>query len=532
MTVPTNARRRAGAALVAAVAAAAVVAAAPLPAVAAPAADAAAAPVQWAACTEPGLTAFQCATYQVPLDYAKPRGQKIGIALARRPAGDPAHKIGTIFLNPGGPGGPGRGLVGAAAAIFRPEVLARYDVVGFDPRGIGASNPIQCFATDDEALALLNRMALVPLSREQITETLAANFEYTEGCKRNAGPLLTHMSTLNVVKDLDLLRQGVRDRLLHYLGFSYGTLIGATYANVFPNRVGHMIIDGNVDPDGRTNRRLLNKFERAGGFEKALSGFLAACDAAGPNCAFSGNARGKFDALRDRLRQGPATLPDGSQVTIDDLVGFIGGQLYLVSRFPGAARTLQAVYEGVFQPTAPSTASAASARRAGEAPLANTVKARGGFADDAYSFNGNDSFFAVNCADAPLPRVPALYPAFAVAFELAHPTFGRSEAFSEVGCANWPRVEDRYAGPWDRRTRNPVLVVNPTFDPATPYVFAQRMARQLGNARLLTEDGYGHTTRFSACIADWYTRYLLAGDLPPEGTRCAQDRPPFPPVTG
>jgi pimeloyl-ACP methyl ester carboxylesterase len=528
VTVPSNAFRRPGAALVALVAAAATIVAAPLPALAEP--DAAAAPpVQWATCTDPGLTAFQCATYQVPLDYDRPRGQKIGIAIARRPAGDPTKKLGTIFLNPGGPGGPGRGLVTAATAIFRPEVLARYDVVGFDPRGIGASNPIQCFATDDEALALLNRMSGVPITSEQINETLAANFEYTEGCKRNVGPLLTHMSTLNVVKDLDLLRQGVGDRLLSYVGFSYGTLIGATYANVFPNRVGRLIIDGNVDPDGRTNRRLLNKFERAGGFEKALSGFLAACDAAGPNCAFSGDARGKFDALRDRLRQGPATLPDGSQVTIDDLVGFIGGQLYLVSRFPGAAAVLQALYTGVFQPAAPTARSSSSA---GAGALARGGSVRGGFPDDAYSFNGNDSFFAVNCEDAPLPRVPSLYPAFAVAFELAHPTFGRAEAFSEVGCANWPRADERYAGPWDRHTRNPVLVVNPTFDPATPYVFAQRMARQLGNARLLTLDGYGHTTRFSACISDWYTRFLLAGELPPEGTRCGQDRPPFPPVTG
>jgi len=124
--------------------------------------------------------------------------------------------------------------------------------------------------------------------------------------------------------------------------------------------------------------------------------------------------------------------------------------------------------------------------------------------------------------------VPSLYPAIAAGFEAAHPTFGRAEAFGEVGCANWPRVDERYAGPWNRRTAKTVLVVNGTFDPATPYVFGQRMARELGNARLLTMDGYGHTGRNSACVVNWYAKLLLAGEVPPVGTRCQQDVAPFP----
>jgi pimeloyl-ACP methyl ester carboxylesterase len=491
------------------------------PAAAAGPAAAKAPPVNWQPCTEEGLAGLDCATYAVPLDHDKPRGATTSIALARRRAGAPARRIGSIFLNPGGPGAAGREFPAFATALFSADVLARYDVVGFDPRGIGASDPIQCFATDEEALALLNQITGVPLTREQITTTLRANFEYTEGCKRNGGPLLTHMSTLNVARDLDLLRQAVGDRRLTYVGYSYGTLIGATYANLYPRNVGPMIIDGNVDPDQRTNHRLLNKFERAGGFETALAGFLAACDAAGPSCAFSGGARAKFDALRERLRQGPATLPDGSQVTIDDLTFYVGGQLYVVTRFPATAETLQAVYDLIIG------TGTASRRAAAPNPLPRASSGRG-WLPDAYSFNGNDAFFAVNCADAPLPRIPALYPAFAIAFEAAHRTFGRVEAFSEVGCANWPRVDERYAGPWNRRTAQTILVVNGTFDPATPYVFGQRMTRELGNARLLTLDGFGHTSQGSACIDGWYTRYLLNGELPPVGTRCAQDVAPFP----
>jgi hypothetical protein len=297
-------------------------------------------------------------------------------------------------------------------------------------------------------------------------------------------------------------------------------MIGATYVNLFPNRVRAVVIDGNVDPDQRANHRLANKFERAGGFEIALSGFLAECDKAGVNCAFAGNARAKFDAIRTRFRQGPVTLPGIGTVNIDDLTGFVTGSMYDVSSFPDTAATLQFVYEVITGATAK-----AHLTRAPSLPKAPPAR---GWAADAYSYTSNDAFYAVNCADAPLPRDPRLYPGFADAFEAASPTFGRAEAFGEVGCANWPVVRERYNGPWNRRTSQTVLVVNPTFDPATRYDFALRMTRELGNARLLTLDGFGHTSSFSACVTGWYTKYLLAGQLPPVGTRCAQDRAPFP----
>ena len=476
-------------------------------------------PVAWAPCTEEPLLGFDCATYSVPLDHDKPRGATIPIALARRAADDPARRLGTIFINPGGPGGAGRGFVAAAEFLFQAPVLARYDVVGFDPRGIGASAPIQCFATDAESEALFAQMALVPLTREQISATIRANLAYTNGCVANAGPLLPHMSTLNVVKDLDLLRAGVGDRKLSYVGYSYGTMIGATYANVFPSRVGRLILDGNVDPDQRANRRLANKLDRAGGFELALRGFLAACDAAGPDCAFSGGARAKFDALRELLRKGPVETPDFGVITIDDLTNFVAGSMYSVADFPATAEVLQLVYDVLLGGGAP-------VRAAGAGPL--LPEPRHHPMRDAYSYNSNDSFYAVNCVDAPLPRNPAPYPALGLAFEAVHRTFGRYELYGEVGCANWPRSEERYAGPWNRRTATTIQLVNPTYDPATRYAFAQRMQAELGNARLLTLDGFGHTSSFSACVEGWYTRYLLDGALPPPGTRCAQDLPPFP----
>lgn len=515
MSVSTPTRRKVAVRAGIALATLSAVIAAPLPAVAAPAA---APSLSWSACTEEDLAGYQCATTEVPLDHDRPGGPTTTIALARRPAGDPAQRIGTIFVNPGGPGGAGRFMATIAGQLVSADVLARFDIVGFDPRGIGASDPLQCFATDAEAEALLAQMKYVPLSKQDIASTLRANYAYTEGCKRNAGPLLEHMSTLNVAKDLDLLRRRVGDAKLSYIGYSYGTHLGATYVNLFPGKVRAVVLDGNVDPDQRANRRLANKFDRAGGFELALDGFLRACDAAGPACALSGDARAKYEKVRLRFRQGPVTLPGYGVVTIDDLTSFVSSTMYDVAAFPEAAEVLRLAYDTI--------TGAPAVLKAPTRDL-KAVPARGGM-PDAYSYTGNDAFFAVNCADAPLPRNPALYPGFAKVFEAAHPTFGRAEAFGEVGCANWPRVTERYAGPWDRKTSATVLLVNPTYDPATRYDFARRMERELGNARLLTMTGFGHTSSFSACVTDWYTKYLIAGTVPPKGTVCEQDRAPFP----
>ncbi|WP_052720197.1 alpha/beta hydrolase [Actinoplanes rectilineatus] len=496
----------------AAISTAAIVAAA----VAVPTGASATPSITWSACTETELSGFDCAAYEVPLDHDEPRGATTTIALARRPADDPAHRIGTLFVNPGGPGGAGRGMVTRAADIASPAVLARFDLVGFDPRGIGGSDPVQCHPTEEEAAAVLDRVTGVPLTAAEISETLAARYEYTEACKANMGPLLTHMSTVNVAQDLDRLRRAVGDDKLTYLGFSYGTLLGATYVNLFPQRVRAVILDGNVDPEQRTDHRLENKFDRAGGFEIALSGFLAACDEAGAACPFAGDARVRFDALRERFRQGPVTIPGLGERTIDDFTEFIGETLYDMAEFPETAATLQLVYEVVF---------GQSARKITDVTF---PKSSGLPSDDAYGFNSLDASLAVNCSDNPLPRNPAAYPAIADRFEAAHRTFGRAEALSEAGCANWPRITERYHGPWNKRTANTVLLLNPTFDPATRYDFALRMSRELGNARLLTLDGFGHTTRYSQCVTDWKSRYLLNGDVPPAGTRCTQDTPPFP----
>ncbi|MGW6917994.1 alpha/beta hydrolase [Kitasatospora sp. NPDC054939] len=520
-------------ALVAGTAAAAT--AAPDPGAAAGAAEQRVDPVAWTPCnpdpTKPDPKIYDCAVYPVPLDHADPDGEKIGIAMLRRRAGDPAKKIGSLFLNPGGPGG--SGYLWATTTRFDPKVQERFDLIGFDPRGVARSNPLRCFTTAEEADGVFDRMTGVPVTRTEIADTLAANRDYTEACENNAGALLEHMSTYNVVRDLDRMRRAVGDRQLNFVGFSYGTLIGATYANMYPDKVRAVIVDGNVDPNLRLHNGLEYDRQRAGGFELALGEYLKRCKAAGaPRCAFGeGDTRAKFDAIRDRLRTGPVALPNGDRVTLSSFTSQVANALYAQSRQAPLAKSLQALHDLV-RPAAPSLAPA-------QAPddayvLAKTVPnaLREAPADTPYT--ADDSYYGVNCQDKPYPSSPGLVPLVARAWELESPTFGRYQAFDVPACASWPvpaRDAERFTGPWNRRTANPVLVVGNTFDPATQYEFSKRMQRQLGNAALVTVDVVEHCAiGKSKELNGLVTSYLVDKAVPRAGLVLKPDADAFPPV--
>ncbi len=542
-------RRGLVAAAGAALAASLAVAVAPVGA--APAAGAAA-PVDWAPC--PTFAGFDCASYPVPLDHADPDGPTVRLALIRRPAEDQAAKVGSLFVNPGGPGEPGLAFArGAVANLADAETRRTFDIVGFDPRGVGESSPIECFGTIEEFVATLDPALEVPIGAAEVGATLAAYRAYTDACAARGGPLLPHVSTLNVARDLDLLRQAVGDEQLTFAGYSYGTLIGATYANLYPDRVRALVLDGMVDPVGRTRLSLVNELERAGGFETALKAFLAACAASGPGCAFSADdPAAKWVAIRERLRSGPATLA-GAPVTISSITNYVAGQLYRPSQFRTTAGVLQTLYLELFPlpaepapvpapqaaaraaaPSAADDADDAALPSAGEVAAELATAGRFGALSDAYPGNFFDALYAVNCLDKRLPRDQRAYPLTAAGFEAVHRTFGRWQAFSASVCATWPATGERYAGPWNRPTANPLLVVGVEYDPATPYVFAQRGVRQLADARLLTLAGFGHTSTRSpsTCLREKVNAYLQRGELPAEGTVCQPNAPPFPAPPG
>ncbi|WP_090014018.1 alpha/beta hydrolase [Lentzea albidocapillata] len=433
-----------------------------------------------------------CAVQEVPVDHSRPRGEKTGIAMMKRPANDPSRKIGSIFLNPGGPGGSGllRGAV--AKNYFQPSVLDRFDVVGFDPRGVARSAPMRCFRTQEEADSVNEGWYSLPITKAEIASTIKQSKAYTDYCRINAGPLLNHMSTEAVARDLDVMREAVGDKQLNFVGFSYGTLIGSTYANIFPQRTRAMVIDGNVDPRLRLTNGAEYDRQRADGFEIALDAMLKRCDSVGAaKCAFAGDARGKFEALKVALGKAPATLPDGTQVTLSGLVGRVAGDLYSIVRIAPLAAWLQNVHLAL-NPSAATLSVQSTVELA--APLNNA----GGRMDvdplPDTPYTADDSYFGVNCTDKPFSRTTRNWERTAAKWERESPTFGRYQAAADLlTCATWPtRNPDRWIGPWHRKTKNPIVVVGNYYDPATQYLFSQRMAKQLGNARLISVDAFGH----------------------------------------
>jgi pimeloyl-ACP methyl ester carboxylesterase len=450
-----------------------------------------ASPLDWSDCGD----GMQCATAKVPLDYDKPSSRQISLAVIRRPASDPAHRIGSLFVNNGGPGNSAVDFVRRdAEAVYPPEVLARFDVVGMDPRGVGRSTPVRCFDDAEEQGGFLGVLPPFPVGFEEERAFAEAQADLGRRCLARNGDLLDHLSSANVARDLDRLRQAVGDKQLTFAGHSYGTVVGATYASLFPHRVRAIVLDSMLDPAAYT--RGLGPFSLRVGSQRATSDtlrfFLASCDAAGQRCPFAG---GDFDGLMERLRRGPVF-----GFTYAQAVESVRGALSFPPAWPELAAGLAAVSAG-----------APAARLAAE-----------------YD-NGREALTAIACGETDNPRDPRVWPLAARIADRFTPYFGSPWAYISQACATWPGFDrDRYTGPFDRRTSAPLLVVNARYDAFSSLGRARTVADSMG-ARLLTVEGPGHTLEGtdSACADDAVERYLVAGKLPAKGAVCAQDSVPF-----
>jgi len=484
--------------------------------------------LHWASCGE-GFEAFQCATAVVPLDYDRPSGRQITLALARLPASDPSRRIGSLFINPGGPGGSGVDVVlEAGQFLYSDEVRARFDLVGFDPRGIIRSTPLRCYETFDDAQADLWPISF-PVTKAEERVWVRSDRAIARACAERGGPILDHMSTANVARDMDLLRRAVGDRQLTYAGYSYGSYLGATYANLFPGKVRALVVDGVLDPvawsTGRGDQaRTLpfsTRLRSAKGAYATLQEFLRLCDAGGPNCAFSaGNPKRRFDQLAQRLLRHPVVVidPEGIPVTIGyaDMIGITLGALYDTSIWPDLADFLQAVWEQ------------ASPRAAGASLQALRARLGAGLQQEDYP-NFVEGFPGVACSETHNPATVGAWSRAARAQDRQYPYFGRPWTWTSSICQAWPGWDDdHFDGPWNHTTANPVLVVGNLFDPATPYHGAVTVDRLLPRSRLLTLAGWGHTSLFaSSCIDSYVNTYLLSSRVPPKGTVCQPDVVPF-----
>lgn len=493
---------------------------------------------------------FDCTSVDLPRDYDRPKGATTSIALTRLPAGDPQRRIGTLFVNPGGPGGSGTEFVRLTPLILSPEVRARFDVVGFDPRGIGASENVRCFRSAAEQTEAYNTLSPVvfPVTRAEEKSFLRGTKAVGRACSTTGRPLSVSMSTAEVARDLEVLRRAVGDRKLTYLGFSYGSYLGQVYANLFPERGRALALDGVLDPvawAGTRANRSRPQWDRtrsADGASRALREVFVRCARAGAaRCplAAEGDPAATFASIAQRLKAEPLVIPDetGQPVTVgySDLVTVV---LQLLYRADGG-ELIADLLTDLLVLLDPAAAQAAGA---GPTPVAHRtaatvvdtladspVKSRRGAATEPYD-NALEAQQVVSCSDSVNPR-SRTYPAAADAADRRAPYFGRLWVWLGSFCASdaWTaKDEDAYRGPFTKRTANPVLFIGNTWDPATNYRSAVKAQRLAPNSRLLTSDSWGHTAYgTSDCVTGAIDAYLLAVRLPAKGLRCVGDAQPF-----
>jgi pimeloyl-ACP methyl ester carboxylesterase len=467
----------------------------------------------------------------VPLDYRHPRGATIRIAVIRHLAARRAHPGRTLFVNAGGPSEQIEPLVGEFSAI--PAVLrARFDIVTFDMRGFGLSSAVRCFPNAAAENKFLAGLPPFPVGTRQVAvwERTWARFDAL--CARKNDSLLRHDTSTDVARDMDLLRRAMGIRKLNYLGLSYGTGLGAVYANLFPATVGHMVLDGNVNPVAWSKGGSLPDSLREGedaATASVMRSFLNLCGNAGTSaCAFSAwtpaATRTKFAALLHRLQRHPVTIGNPPHAfTYADTVSDVPPRD--VSDWQSAAVLLQQLWAastGNHAPAASGTAEQSTA----EHSIAEHAAA------PPAVYTGLEQTYAEFCADTADPRGTRAYEAAARLAAAQAGGFGLGLTWTEEPCAAWPAAasHDRYTGAWNHRTTSPILVIGNTGDPVTPYRSAVAMSRDLARARLLTVQEFGHTEFFnpSTCAMNYEVSYLEVGALPPAGTVCQQDAQPFP----
>ena len=475
---------------------------------------------------EADTATFSCAVITVPLDYANPKGETISIAVKKR-AATGGHAQGALFINPGGPGDSGVSFAERAGNAFSPDLLNAYDIIGFDPRGVGSSTAITCTSDDDSADSTAEPSASGEASAspsasgtpsaaasagtassgdsfEEWSEATRQSFQdLTDQCAAGTKPaaLLDHVDTVSAARDLDILRALAGQEKLNYLGFSYGTYLASVYAETFPGNTGRMVLDGAIDPSLSLAEQGLGQ---AKGFEQALRTYVDYCQNS-TGCPLSGGTDAGVQQIRDLITSANSTpLATGDPnrtVTGSDIVAALSEYLYTT--------------EQNWKPLNKALDQAIN-HRDGSAFVASEEQ------DTSAKDDGGGAFQAVTCLDYPVEGDTTTWAAQYEQAKREAPIFADSAVGMDLVCSVWGHNGTRKPTQIHARGAAPILVVGTTGDPATPYAWSKSLAEQLDSGQLLTWEGNGHTAYGgdASCVNDAVDAYLISGTMPKKGLTC------------
>jgi pimeloyl-ACP methyl ester carboxylesterase len=447
---------------------------------------------------------MQCTTAQVPMNWDDPAQDTIELALVRQPATG-GTKLGSLLVNPGGPGGSGYDFILDSVDYATSERLQRsYDIVGFDPRGVGLSTPVTCY--DDPAYLDHFLYDIVPGqvgTDEWITNVEAVNADLGAQCLKFTGPELGFVDTVSAARDLDLLRAVLGDEKLNYLGYSYGTFLGATYADLYPQKTGRLVLDGAIDP-ATTDFDVTRT--QAKGFDSALAAYLADC-VTDDDCPFSSVQQGltRIAQLFAQMDESPLAGDDGRQFGVNAMFWATILPLYNQDNWPYLDQLFTDLLQGD--------------TRVGFL-LADSYNERN--EDGTFGSNSTEAFLSINCLDYQGGSDVATMRAEAAQLAAEAPVFGPWMAYGGTTCAKWPFAPTRDREAITAPGSADILVVGTTNDPATPYVWAQALADELENGHLITYTGEGHTAynKSNACVDDAVDAFFLDGTVPDTDPDC------------
>lgn len=452
--------------------------------------------LKWSKCG----AALECAEITVPMDYSKPGGGTMTLAMNRLPGKDAQA---SLLVNPGGPGGSGLDLVKTSGTtLFGPDLQRSFDIVGFDPRGVGSSTPVKCETPAEQDASRQEQFNTGTDAELAILRKASA--KYAEQCAQRTGPSLGFVDTISAARDMDVMRALLGDKQLNYLGYSYGTFLGAHYAELFPHNVGRLVLDGALDPTLGDEQMTL---DQAVGFENEIRAYMQDCLGSG-NCPFTGNLEEALTQLRgvlDGVERTPMLASDGRKVPITDFMNGFILPLYNNESWFVLTEALRSVIAGDVDEIQFFADLAASREE-----------------DGSYTGNGNAAFGAINCLDYPMNSDIGAMRAQERELIAAAPVFGKYTAFGAISCQDWKYPPTGKPGVLKAAGAAPIVVVGTTGDPATPYKWAEALAGQLDSAVLVTFKGHGHTAygRSNKCISNAVESYLIDGRVPADGLTC------------